>query len=85
MYRKAIEVSQMCNLDIFILTLDRDTGKLVEYNSIRPDGIAFTSQLAWKELIKMGEAGYLTGVTASHSADMSNIGQYQNTVSPDFR
>ena len=43
MYRKAIEVSQMCNLDIFILTLDRDTGKLVEYNSIRPDGIAFTS------------------------------------------
>ena len=43
MYRKAIEVSQMCNLDIFILTLDRDTDKLVEYNSIRPDGIAFTS------------------------------------------
>ena len=47
MYRKAIEVSQMCNLDIFILTLDRDTAKLVQYNSIRPDGTHFTSEIAW--------------------------------------
>ena len=31
--RKAIEVSQMCELDILILIQDRETNKLIEYNS----------------------------------------------------
>ena len=36
--RKAIEVSQMCNLDIHIVLKDRDFNKVIEYKSISPDG-----------------------------------------------
>ena len=34
LFRKAIEVSRMCNLDIFILINDRDTSRVTEYNSL---------------------------------------------------
>ena len=34
LFRKAIEVSKMCNLDIFILINDRDTFRVTEYNSL---------------------------------------------------
>lgn len=40
--RKAIEVSQMCNLDIHIVLKDRDFNKVIEYNSISNDGFIFT-------------------------------------------
>ena len=36
LFRKAIEVSKMCNLDIFILINDRDTFRVTEYNSLAP-------------------------------------------------
>ena len=36
LFRKAIEVSKMCNLDIYILTKDRDSAKVVQYNSVGP-------------------------------------------------
>ena len=36
LFRKAIEVSRMCNLDIFIMINDRDSSRVLEYNSIHP-------------------------------------------------
>ena len=33
LFRKAIEVSQMCQLDIFIAIHDRETRKVYQYNS----------------------------------------------------
>ena len=36
LFRKAIEVSRMCNLDIFIMINDRDSSRILEYNSIHP-------------------------------------------------
>ena len=36
LFRKAIEVSKMCNLDVFILINDRDTLRVTEYNSLAP-------------------------------------------------
>ena len=36
LFRKAIEVSRMCNLDIFILINDRDSSRVLEYNSMHP-------------------------------------------------
>lgn len=48
--RKAIEVSQMCNLDIHIVLKDRDFNKVIEYNSISSDGKQFTIEAA-KELL----------------------------------
>ena len=33
LFRKAIEVSKMCNLDIFIFINDRDSNRIIEYNS----------------------------------------------------
>ena len=35
--RKAIEVSQLCDLDILILIRDRETNKITEYNSGKYD------------------------------------------------
>lgn len=32
--RKAIEVSQLCNLDIHLVMRDRDQNKLIEYSSV---------------------------------------------------
>ena len=40
--RKAIEVSQLCDLDIMILIQDRDTRKIIEYNSGGIDKQIFT-------------------------------------------
>lgn len=42
LFRKAIEVSQMCNLDIFILMKDRDSNKVIEYASIDANHQVFT-------------------------------------------
>ena len=39
--RKAIEVSQMCDLDIHITVYDRNFGKITEYNSTNTDGCTF--------------------------------------------
>ena len=36
LFRKAIEVSRMCNLDIFIMINDRDSSRVLEYNSTHP-------------------------------------------------
>ena len=36
LFRKAIEVSKMCNLDIFIMINDRDSSRVLEYNSMHP-------------------------------------------------
>ena len=32
--RKAIEVSQMCNLDIYLVVHDKEYSKVIEYNSV---------------------------------------------------
>ena len=39
--RKAIEVSQMCDLDIHITMQDREFNKVIEYNSLNADGHVF--------------------------------------------
>ena len=49
--RKAIEVSQMCDLDIHIVLRDREFNKVVEYNSINADGQTFSIEAA-KKLIE---------------------------------
>ena len=40
--RKAIEVSQLCGLDIFIMIRDNETKKLMEYSSGKIEGELFT-------------------------------------------
>ena len=51
LFRKAIEVSKMCNIDVFILMKDRDSNKVIQYNSIGLDGATnFTIERAWQEL-----------------------------------
>ena len=53
LFRKAIEVSKMCNIDVFILMKDRDSSRVVQYNSIGLDGATnFTIEKAWQELKK---------------------------------
>ena len=49
--RKAIEVSQMCDLDIHITVYDRTFGKITEYNSTNADGISFSFE-ATKKLLE---------------------------------
>ena len=40
--RKAIEVSQLCSLDILIIIRDNETSKLIEYSSGKSDDQLFT-------------------------------------------
>ena len=44
--RKAIEVSQLCSLDILIIIRDNETRKIYEYNSGKEDHKLFTLQKA---------------------------------------
>lgn len=46
--RKAIEVSQMCQLDILIVINDWDTRKIIEYNSGGIDKMVFKFEEAAK-------------------------------------
>ena len=48
--RKAIEVSQMCQLDILIIIRDNDTKRVLEYNSGDSDSVRFTFQDAVEAL-----------------------------------
>ena len=57
LFRKAIEVSQMCNLDIFIMTKDRDSSKIIEYTSIGPDHQKFDLKNAIEILEKYKHVG----------------------------
>ena len=44
--RKAIEVSQMCDLDVHIVLKDRESNKVIEYSSINADGQSFSIENA---------------------------------------
>lgn len=71
--RKAIEVSQMCNLDVFIVLRDRDFGKVIEYNSISADGQAFTIKGAEAVLDKYKSTLHRRNFKQYTDADYENL------------
>ena len=46
--RKAIEMSQLCSLEILIVIKDRETSKIIEYNSGKCEAEQFTIDAAIK-------------------------------------
>ena len=72
MIRKAIEVSQMCNLDIHIVLKDRDFNKVIEYNSVSSDGAQFTIEAA-KQLLDT-----LSGNTRRRNYKLYTDDDYEN-------
>ena len=51
--RKAIEVSQLCSLDILIIIRDKETNKIIEYGSGKND----TEQFSLNEAIRAKMSG----------------------------
>lgn len=71
--RKAIEVSQMCNLDIHIVLKDRDFNKVIEYNSISNDGFIFTIDHAKALLDQLKVSGHRRNYKLLTDDDYENL------------
>ena len=60
--RKAIEVSQLCHIDILIIIRDNDTKRVSEYNSGSDDTEMFTFQDA-VEALRLTNTGDFSKIT----------------------
>ena len=58
LFRKAIEVSQLCSIDILIIIRDNETNKLIEYSSGKSDSELFSIN----EAIKSKMCGKYTSI-----------------------